>query len=208
MSYSGSGVIVDADIRAYFHERIDAALSTQAVQVEASTAAYLVNLLSAYTHARELFEKTEDGFGIKPLALHYADAIYANSAMEKSAALKKLGDIALFISGLFAGSLSRKLVDVDYYIAMGGSAYSGVHDLLPKARDLEENRSTYADLAENFSALVDVLAAVGESSNLNSNSDVLRAYEIWLKTGSTRAEEKLRRHGIVPSFSSTSRATH
>jgi hypothetical protein len=51
---------------------------------------------------------------MKPLALHYADAVNAPSIAERGAALRKLGDIALFISSLFADNLNRKLVDIDY----------------------------------------------------------------------------------------------
>ena len=51
----------------------------------------------------------------------------------------------------------------------------------------------FADLATNFSKLVDVLGEVGDSCNLSSNADTLRLYEIWLKTGSVRAHNKLLR---------------
>jgi len=48
--------------------------------------------------------------------------------------MQRLGDTALFIAGVFADSLNRKLVDVDYYVAMGGTAYAQVfrfHSWLP-----------------------------------------------------------------------------
>lgn len=196
-------VIVSADIRAYFHEQVDSALSKQAVKIDATTAVYLVNLLATFTDARELFEETDDGLQIKPLALHYADAVNASGVAERSVALRKLGDIALFISGLFADSLNRKLVDIDYYIAMGGTAYSYVHDI-----STTKKTGLYAELAEKFSALVDVLNEISECTNLQSNRDVLRIYEIWLKTGSHRAFDKLQRLGLNPSTNATSCATH
>ena len=206
MMNTDSAVIVSADIREYFQREVDAALTQQAVKVEETTATYLVNLLAAYINARELFEQTEEGLEIKPLALHYADALNAASTGEKSLALRRLGDVALFISGLFAGSLNRKIVDIDYYIAMGGTAYSCVHDLVEtRTRD---NHALFAELAENFAQLVDVLGVISDSSSLNSNTDVLRLYEIWLRTGSSRSAEKLRRHGIQVSANSSSRAMH
>ena len=42
--------------------------------------------------------------------------------------LKKLGDRSLYISGFFADSLQRKVVDVDYYAEMGGVAYGALAD--------------------------------------------------------------------------------
>jgi len=206
MMNTDSEVIVSADIREYFQGEVETALTQQAVSIDEATAMYLVNLLAAYIHARELFEDSEDGLHIKPLALHYADAVNAPSQSEKTLALRRLGDVALFVSGLFAGSLNRKVVDVDYYIAMGGTAYSCVHDLVgARAGDKSE---LFAELAENFSRLVDVLGVISDSSSLNSNSDVLRLYEIWLRTGSTRASEKLQRQGIHVSHNASSRAMH
>ena len=208
MMNANSAVIVSADVRTYFHDQVGSALSNQAVEIDDTTTVYLVNLLTAFTHARELFEDTDDGLQIKPLAMHYADAISAPGVAEKSAALRKLGDIALFIFGLFADSLNRKLVDIDYYIAMGGTAYSCVHDISSTHKMGREQAGMFAELAQKFSALVEVLNEIGEGSNLHSNSDLLRIYEIWLKTGSDRAYDKLQRLGLNPSLNSTSLATH
>ena len=205
---TNSAVIVSTDTRAYFHDQVESVLSKQAVKVDEITAVYLVNLLAAFTHARELFEETDDGLQIKPLALHYADALNAAGVAERSAALRKLGDLALFISGLFANSLNRKLIDIDYYIAMGGTAYSYVHDIGATSNCGRDQIRLFAELAEKFSILVDVLNEVSECSNLHSNTDVLRIYEVWLKTGSNRAFDKLQRLGLNPSVNATSRATH
>jgi hypothetical protein len=201
-------VIVDADLRAHFHDQVDSALSKQALVVEHATNIYLVNLLMLFVDARELFDDSEDGRHLKPLAFHYADAVNAENVSEKSVALKKLGDVALFVAGLFAGSLNRKLVDVDYYIAMGGSAYGCLDDISRSRCRRSDHHGLFAELAENFAKLVDVLGEVGDSCNLNSNTDVLRLCEIWLKTGSKRAYKKLLRHGLSPTQHSPCITTH
>ena len=206
MMNSDATVIVSENIREYFHEQVGTALRKQAVKVDDTTAVYLVNLLTVYTDAEALFEATDDGLDIKPLAMHYADALNAPNSTERGAAMRKLGDVALFISELFSGSLNRKLVDIDYYISMGGTAYSCVHDLVTSRAAGRD--SLFAELAENFAELVDVLGEIGDCSNPSSNGDVLRLYEIWLKTGSTRARDKLQRLGLNPSLNATSRATH
>ena len=201
-------VIVSANVREYFHEQVDTAVRNRAVEVDATTIAYIVNLLTTYTRAQHLFDETEDGLDIRPLAIHYADALNAPSVTEKSAALRKLGDIALFISGLFSGSLNRKLIDIDYYIAMGGTAYSYVQELSATSASGQDLHTLFAELAEKFPELVDVLGEVGDQTHLKSNSDVLRLYEIWLKTGSKRVGEQLQRLGLTPSVNATSVATH
>jgi hypothetical protein len=47
----------------------------------------------------------------------------------------------------------------------------------------------------------DVLAEVSDRSTLRSSSDVLRLYEKWLRTGSSRDRDKLIERGIVPNAS-------
>ena len=208
MDSANQAVIVDADLRSHFHDQLDSALSKQALVVEQATNVYLVNLLMLFVDTRELFEDSEDGRHLKPLAMHYADAVNAENVTEKSVALKKLGDVALFISGLFAGSLNRKLVDVDYYIAMGGSAYGCLHDISNSHARPQHHHGLFAELAENFAKLVDVLGEVGDSCNLSSNTDVLRLYEIWLQTGSKRAYNKLLRLGLSPVQNAPRAAMH
>ena len=56
----------------------------------------------------------------------------------------------------------------------------------------------YRELASKFQVLIDVLNEVRDSAKLESDTNLLRTYEIWLKTGSRRAEQLLRQQGIVP----------
>jgi hypothetical protein len=63
----------------------------------------------------------------------------------------------------------------------------------------------FDELAAKFTAVVDVLNEVSEQSTLTSNTDVLRLYEKWLKTGSRRSGTLLVAKGIVPTASSPRR---
>jgi|GEM_PF-6941326 len=61
------------------------------------------------------------------------------------------------------------------------------------------NIVTDVNVQEHFrETFVDVLDEVGESSHLSSPGDVLRIYDIWAKTGSLRAANKLRKMGLEP----------
>jgi hypothetical protein len=112
--------------------------------------------------------------------------------------LKQLADFALYISGFFQDSLSGKLVDVDYYIQMGGNAYHRLHDLSRFRGSGEAFGETFLELALNFIKYVDVLSEISEKSNLLTASDLLRLYEKWLSTRSTRLLKKLEELGIQP----------
>jgi hypothetical protein len=110
--------------------------------------------------------------------------------------LKEVGDLSLFVSGFFADSLRRKLVDVDYYVTIGGRAYDAL-----SRRETDAFSPVFAELAENFVAFVDVLSEVSERSSCASNVDLLRLYERWLRTGSSRSGQLLVERGVVPNLS-------
>jgi hypothetical protein len=56
----------------------------------------------------------------------------------------------------------------------------------------------YSELASKFQILIDVLNEVRDGARKESDVDLLRTYEVWLKTGSQRAEKLLREQGVVP----------
>ena len=60
--------------------------------------------------------------------------------------MQRLGDVALFLSGVFAESFSRRLVDVDYCIGMGASAYNYLSNHNNHAR----NAAVFRELAMKF----------------------------------------------------------
>jgi hypothetical protein len=195
---AGGELVTDVNVREHFRDSIQTALSNQKVEAREETVFYVVNLLAYYAHAENLFLQTPDGIDLKPLALIYAEAVAAHSVEERHTALKRLGDVALVISGLFPSSLNRKLVDVDYYIAMGGGAYGYLRDISRGSVRGRAFRAIFGELSSKFPVFVDVLAEVGERSSLSSQTDIMRLYEVWLRTGSRRAAERLRKLGIEP----------
>ena len=195
---AGGTLVTDVNVREHFRESIQSALNNQKVDAGEDTVYYVVNLLAYYTHAENLFSRTADGVDLKPLALIYAEAVEAQSVEERHAALKRLGDVALLISGVFSSSLNRKVVDVDYYMAMGGSAYAHLSDISRGTVRGRAFRAIFGELSDKFPRFVEVLAEVSEHSALSSQTDVMRLYEVWLRTGSQRAADRLRKLGIEP----------
>ena len=112
--------------------------------------------------------------------------------------LQRIGDVALFISGFFADSLAHKAVDVDYYVHMGGSAYGSLSEEVRGTFRGNAFADIYRELAVKFQVLVDVLNEVRDEARGESDRDLLRTYEIWLKTGSRRAKKLLADNGVVP----------
>ncbi len=180
----------------YFRELVETALHHQGLDATQLAAYYLVNLLCGFV---DLGARSDGGLDDEPLVLRLGRALESGGVAQR-AHLRRVGDLSLFISGYFSDSLRRKLVDVDYYVAVGGFAYGSLG-----RSETETFASVFAELADKFVGFVDILAEVSERSGLTSNTDLLRIYEKWLRTGSRRNGQLLVERGIVPNASIGSR---
>jgi hypothetical protein len=187
-------IVHSASPREYFRELVEAALRRQHLIAGEPTSFYLVNLLDGFVH----FERSPAA-GDEPLGVRLAKALQAAGVRQRHG-LREVGDLSLFISGFFADSLNRSLVDVDYYIQLGARAYGS----LARRGDAALGE-VFDELAAKFPAFVDVLTEISEQTSSTSNSDLLRLYEKWMRTGSRRTGDILVARGIVPNASVGSR---
>lgn len=194
-----SGKVVRvSNLQDYFRTSIEDVVAKQRVEIDPHASHYVVNMLTLFSRSDELFEDDGDSYGLRPLALMLADAADAPSAEQRNHLLQRIGDVALFISGFFADSLASRAVDIDYYIRMGGNAYGSLSEEVRGTFRGNAVAGVYRELAVKFHIIVDVLNEVKDGPRGESDVDLLRTYEVWLKTGSRRAETLLRNQGIVP----------
>lgn len=181
--------------RQYFVEMVETGLSKRKIETYPAVQSYLVNLLEFYLDARNLFDEphSEDG-SRKPQTLAEMLLIAANAEKtEKMELLKKLGDRSLYISGFFGDSLSRKIVDVDYYAEMGGTAYSNLADVTRE----DTVAQVYRVFSKRFIEFVDVLTYISQQSMVQSDQSLLRLYDRYMRTGSEMARERLIEMGVL-----------
>lgn len=191
-------VITQTNLQAYFQSSVTDALRKQGVATQAETEHYIVNLLTSFSHTERLYPRGAGQARFQPLAHLYAEALGSESPVVRNQLMQRLGDVALFIAGVFADSLNRRLVDVDYYISMGGAAYSYLSDSGREGARWRAMAEVFDELAQKFVEFVDILAEVCEGGRPRHDADILRLYEIWLRTGSRRAARQLRNLGIEP----------
>ncbi|MDE2305698.1 MAG: hypothetical protein KGL34_09070 [Gammaproteobacteria bacterium] len=196
---SANSLVAVSSLREFFRDAFHTASEHQKVGIDEQAEAYVVNVLTEFSRAESLYERTSEGLRIRPLAQMLADALDAPNATAQHRALQRLGDVSLFVAGFFARSFARRLVDVDYHIAMGGNAYGALADAMQRSRSGRTVAALYGQLARCFQGLVDALNEVSEMSYRHSDADLLRLYEIWLKTDSRRARALLERLGVHPS---------
>jgi hypothetical protein len=185
-------------LQEFFKDSVAEAMAKQGVAADDHTAYYVVNLLTLFARHDALYERGEPGPGLQPLALLLAAAADSPAREERNAILRRVGDTSLFVAGFLGDGFARKLIDVDYYIDMGGAAYGRLSDDVRGTRDGRAfGGAVFAELATKFRDFVDVLAEIRDSGKAAA-IDVLRLYEVWLRTGSKRAARLLREHGLEP----------
>lgn len=198
-----------ANLKEFFRDALHDALAHQHVAVEDQTEHYVVSLLTLFADADALYERDRHGQNarLKPLVVMLGEALEAPTREERCRGLQRLGDVSLFIAGFFSAGFARKLVDIDYHIAMGGRAYGTLAETCPPARG-RTLRQVFAELAAKFVPMVDALNEISESSYQHSDRDRLRLYELWVKTGSERSRRLLRTLGLEPAPAARSLLAH
>jgi hypothetical protein len=203
-----------SSLKEFFRDALHDALSHQHVAVEGETEHYVVNVLTMFSDTDALYERQSNGAKdrdsrtrLKPLAMMLGEALEAPTTEARFRGLQRLGDVSLFIAGFFSAGFARKLVDIDYHIAMGGQAYGTLAESCPPAR-ARTLRQVFAELAAKFQPMVDALNEISESSYQHSDQDRLRLYELWVKTGSERSRQLLRKLGVEPTPAARSLLAH
>jgi hypothetical protein len=200
-------VLPVANLREFFKDALHGALEKRQLSIEDQTEHYVVNLLTLFSRSEALYDTTSEGTRLKPLVVMLSEALEARSTGDRNRGLQRLGDVSLFIAGFFAQSFARKLVDIDYHIAMGGRAYASLADTMSRGKSRVLGQ-VFNELSQNFQPMVDALNEVSETSYSHSDKDILRLYEIWLKTGSRRSYDILKRLGVEPTAAGGTAFSH
>ncbi len=179
----------------YFKALVERAMARQKVSSSELSSYYLVQLLDNFVAFDQMYAEMEVDKDA-PLAELLCQAL-ASRGPRRFHLLKFTGDVALFMSGFFSDSVSRRFNDVEYYVRLGGYAYGSAARL-----SALEASALFEELAHKFVRFVDVLNEVSEESAISENAGILRLYERWRQTGSRRSETLLRREGILVGDSS------
>jgi hypothetical protein len=175
-------------IEAFFHDEVERAFRDEGLSPGVQVEHYLVQLLAGY--AVQQIEST-------PLALRMLAAAEA-PLRERRRRLRNIGDTSLYVSGFWSDSLEGRVVDVDYYIEMGGTAYGELAhgDAQVIADPLGD---VFGELAANFVRFVGALALISRRvATPTSDRDILRLYRHWQRTKSANAAARLAALGVVP----------
>ena len=174
-------------VEAIFQDEVERAFREDGLAPGVMVEHYVVQLLAGY--AVQQIEST-------PLALRMLTAVGA-PLRERRRHLRRIGDTSLYVSGFWSDSLEGRLVDVDYYIEMGGTAYGELARVDGMATD--PLGDVFGELAGNFVRFVGALALISRRvATPTSDRDILRLYRQWQRTKSANAAARLATLGVVP----------
>ncbi len=188
-------IVTGTSLREYFRDMVGTAIENQKITVAPPTEFYVVNLLAEFLDTENLFRAEGDGRSREdePLAFILKRA-QEQQGFERVRELKRLGDTSLYVSGFWGDSLGNKLVDVDYYVSMGGRAYGALSEMFHG----ESLASLYEELSGQFLRLVDLLSEVSDRTAVGTNQGLVKLYERYVKTGSERVARLLSERGVLP----------
>lgn len=198
MSHKSTLNVIE-NTRSYFFASLQRALFARQIETLPTVEMYLVDILEKYMLTDNLFdESTSSGKKTRETLAEMMLRASAAGPRKRTELLRKLGDSALYISGFFGPSLQRKIVDIDYYINMGTTAYGVL------AKEIEEDTfsKAYNEIAYKFTDFVDVFTLMSQNHcKPNGAEDVFRQIEVFSKTGSNLILEQLSEKGIFPDAS-------
>ena len=181
-------------LQEFLRAEVQQGLLNKGLEVLEITEFYLVNLLMRFARTEDLFIPVEGGFKEEPLALMLARAVSGDTSTQIRE-LKRLGDISLYITGLFEERVKKGPVGVGYYVDMGSGAYGTLAGQLANEDVFEE---LYAELSDNFYNLAKVIGDLSVAEFIGTNSELLVLYERWLITGNEKIRRRLVQEGLNP----------
>lgn len=186
-----SSSITEQPLAEYVRERVLLHSADDRPPLAEDTLWYAGGVLVRFVETHRLFtEGTETRAPV--LADMYGEATKAETLTERVSWLRRLGDTALFLGAIFPDNFERRGIGKDYFVGMGGGAYSSLAGHVPAQREL------FAELSAFFPRLMRLLAAVCERDLAFGPQDIVALYERWAATGSPELQRQLNSLGVLP----------
>lgn len=189
-----TSIAIAPSMSQFFHEVVADALKARQVQASAEAAGYLVGILCEYAHPGEEAHSTFD----EPLTFLLRDAL-ESSGPERLRRLRALGDGVLYAIGFFGEHLTQRGADRKYIEQVGATAYQHAAAAL-RLRHRTGEPTIFSELATKFERFAAVLGDVAEDTigtMVRDSQSLVKVYERWVRTGSSRLAGELGMHGIV-----------
>jgi len=151
------------DSTTFFKEKLHTYFEENKIPVDKDILTYLVGVLNTYLYSDTIKDKT--------LFEIYKKCIINNKIEDYT----KLGEQSLYISGMFPASISKSLVNINYYINMGKIGFSQASSLSFS----KSSKTIYKNVSYNFKHYMNSFYIISKDSIFK---DKLSMYEQYLQT--------------------------
>ena len=178
-----------ASLAAWFERSLSRTLQRHGLSAARTTVTYLAGLLERFGRPEPLVAGSAGRALHRPLAEHWIESRL--DAGSPSRALRRRGDLALFVCGVFPDYVSRRVTGHDYYLAMGRGAYAELAALAAGG-----DAVTWRELARGFPDFADALNAAVWGDG--APADPFTLYERWLAGNGRLARARFASLGTCP----------
>lgn len=175
-SEHASALAFEGTLESFFFDQLGQARDSPDGALQDDVEAYLVHMLAAHARRTNVAGRMSPALATQFLAAREHGA----------AALREVGDRALYIAGVVPRSLDRTPVNVAYVSGIGAAAYREVH-----ARSARLD--VFGRLADRFHDLVDLLQRMLDQHP----GDLLALYERWRRRADPRDTRRLVAAGVL-----------
>ncbi|MCA9687037.1 MAG: hypothetical protein KC457_33025 [Myxococcales bacterium] len=166
----------EGTLESFFYAQLEELCDEEGRSLGEDVEAYVVHMLAAHARRPQVAGRTSEALATQFLA----------ARQQGPAALRQVGDRALYIAGVVPRSLDRGPVNVAYVSGIGEAAYG---ELYARKSRLE----VFARLAESFR---DIVSLLGRMLGDDGNDDLLALYDRWRSDGDRGAASRLIRAGV------------
>jgi len=157
-----SKIITSTNLKGFFFEGLSELNRKSVYPVPDSVIFYSSDVLDKFALTETFFEISEGKVREKILGLKLLEASH-RSFEEQKRIYKEVADMSLLVCGYFSASISKKLVDIQYYSSIGKSAYQNLHTGNPD--------SFYGLMYSSFEPLTTLMSLLAAQSR-NQDSSV------------------------------------
>jgi len=186
-----TSLISDQPLEEFIRNKLRDHTEDMATDFAEDTLWYIGNMLVSFVDSKQLFVQEQNQTVLPTLAFLYRDAHEAQSNYERMSLLRKLGDTALFIGALFSERFQHRGIGKDYFVGMGGGAYSYLADNFPTQNQV------FSELSGRFPQLIQLVSWVCAKELAFNAEDILALYERWHSTKDPLIRRQLSSLGIV-----------
>jgi len=176
---SRGNLAFDGTLESFFFEQLEQAQHAERSSLGAEVEAYLVHMLAAHARRPNVAGRATPALATQLFAARESGA----------AALREVGDRALYIAGVVPRSLDRTPVNVEYVAGIGKAAYNEIH-----AR--KSRLEVFARLAEQFREIVAILGRM-LAREQDEQGDLLALYERWRLSSDPADAKRLIAAGVL-----------